>query len=140
MIPAELQKIVDKNGCLIDHHSISYKNIWIADFYDVDSNDSSLYHVAFMYFDKDDVPKISEDNNINWYLSTLKKRTIKQIDEKLNELVNYHMFKNDAASIFISQSLPLSWTLVVRSESNGINFLCSGGTNFKPKYNIFVAA
>ena len=87
MIPAELQKIVDKNGCLIDHHSISYKNIWIADFYDVDSNDSSLYHVAFMYFDKDVVPKISEDNNINWYLSTVEIRTIKQIDEKLNELV-----------------------------------------------------
>ena len=87
MIPAELQKIVDKNGCLIDHHSISYKNIWIADFYSVDSNDSSLYHVAFMYFDKDDVPKISENNYINWYLSTVEKRTIKQIDKKLNELV-----------------------------------------------------
>ena len=87
MIPAKLQKIVDKNGCLIDHHSISYKNIWIADFYSVDSNDSSLYHVAFMYFDKDDIPKISENNYINWYLSTVEKRTIKQIDKKLNELV-----------------------------------------------------
>lgn len=88
MIPAELQKIVDKNGCIIDYrHRISYKNIWIADYYSVDSNDSSLYHVAFMNFDKDDEPKISEDNDINWYLSTVKKRTIKQIDEKLYELV-----------------------------------------------------
>ena len=88
MIPAELQKIVDKNGCVIpENRCIYYKNIWIADFYNVDSNDSSLYHVAFMYFDKDEEPRISEDNVINWYLSNVEKRTIKQIDEKLNELV-----------------------------------------------------
>lgn len=87
MIPAELQKIVDKNGCLIQHYNISYKNIWIADFYNVDSNDSSLYHVAFMYFDKDEEPRISENNYINWYLSTVEKRTIQEIDEKLKELV-----------------------------------------------------
>lgn len=87
MIPAELQKIVDKNGCLIQHYNISYKNIWIADFYNVDSNDSNLYHVTFMYFDKDEEPRISENNYINWYLSTVEKRTIKQIDEKLKELV-----------------------------------------------------
>lgn len=46
-------------------------------------------------------------------------------NEKTWVRVNYHTFKNGVASLFISQSLPLSETLVVRSESKGINFLSS---------------
>ena len=87
-LPAEIQKVVEKNGCIIHkNRCIYYKNIWIADYYDVYINDNDLYDVAFMSFENDKELTMEDNNDINWYLSTVLNMTIQQIDEKLNELV-----------------------------------------------------
>ena len=87
-LPAEIQKVVEKNGCIINkNRCICYKNIWIADYYDVYINDNDLYDVAFMSFENDKELTMEDNNDINWHLSNVLNMTIQQIDEKLNELV-----------------------------------------------------